>query len=103
LHRFYTGKKESGIYMCLTMGGLGVWYLYDVILVAAGEFRDAEEKRVTRWEVAEDQRTPSARVEALEERLRALEAEQGELAERLDFAERLLAQQREKERLPRGS
>jgi len=104
LHRFYAGKKESGIYMCLTVGGLGVWYIYDVVLVAAGEFRDVEGKRVLRWEVEEDSGSSSGgRVEALEERLHALEAETGELAERLDFAERMLAQQRGKERLPRGS
>ena len=104
LHRFYTGKRESGIWMCVTVGGLGIWYLYDVIIVAAGEFRDAEGRRVTRWEIAEDPTGAPAewRVDALEERIRSLEAEAGELAERLDFAERLLAKQREKDRLAHG-
>jgi len=36
LHRFYTGRVQSGIWMALTFGGLGIWYLYDLILVATG-------------------------------------------------------------------
>src|SRR2546430_14188783 len=40
LHRFYTGRIQSGIWMCLTLGGMGIWYLYDVVVVAAGDFRD---------------------------------------------------------------
>ncbi len=27
LHRFYTGRVQSGVWMCFTLGGLGVWYL----------------------------------------------------------------------------
>ena len=45
------------------------------------------------------------RIEELEHRLAALEQERarvGELEERLDFAERLLAQRRDAERLPGG-
>ena len=28
-HRFYVGKVNSGILMACTLGGLGIWYLYD--------------------------------------------------------------------------
>ena len=42
------------------------------------------------------------RVEDLEDRLQALESQVSELAERLDFAERLLAQARERSALPKG-
>ena len=35
--------------MALTLGGLGVWNLIDVILIAVGSFRDSEDKRVFRW------------------------------------------------------
>ncbi|HLB38655.1 MAG TPA: NINE protein, partial [Gemmatimonadales bacterium] len=40
-HRFYVGKIGTGLLMLGTLGGFGLWWLYDVILVAAGEFRDS--------------------------------------------------------------
>jgi hypothetical protein len=103
LHRFYAGRVESGVWMCLTLGGLGVWYLYDVVVIAASDMRDGEGRRIARWGVAEGASPPAPdRLEDAEERLGRLESHTAELAERLDFAERLLAQQRERERLPRG-
>ena len=91
-HRFYVGKPRSGVLMAVTVGGLGIWWLYDLIVVAAGDFRDAEGRRVSRWdpEVASSQST-----EALAQEVDVLRAEVAELAERLDFAERLLAQPRD--------
>ncbi len=104
LHRFYTGRTQSGIWMCLTLGGMGIWYLYDVVVVAAGDFRDGDGRRVVRWEVSDAGIGPTAsdrRVSDLEDRLLGLESQVGELAERLDFAERLLAQARERGSLPK--
>lgn len=98
LHRFYVGRVHSGVWMCLTLGGLGIWYLYDVVVIAAGDFHDADGCRVARWEVADW----SGGREDLEERLQALESQVSELAERLDFVERLLAQARERSTLPNG-
>ena len=116
LHRFYAGRVHSGICMCATLGGMGIWYLYDVVVVAVGEFRDGDGRRLTRWEVAD----PTAlgggvggggasgatgaarRVEDVEDRMLALETQVSELAERLDFAERVLAQAREKGSLSKG-
>ncbi len=91
-HRFYVGKTGSGALMAVSLGGLGLWWMYDLIVVAAGDFRDAEGRRVSRWdpEVGE---TQSA--EALAQDVDALRSEVAELAERLDFAERLLAQPRD--------
>jgi hypothetical protein len=91
-HRFYVGKTGSGALMAVTLGGLGLWWMYDLIVVAAGDFRDVEGRRVSRWdpEVGE---TQSA--EALAQEVDALRSEVAELAERLDFAERLLAQPRD--------
>jgi hypothetical protein len=103
LHRFYTGHTHSGVWMCLTLGGLGIWYLYDVVVIAAGDFQDADGRRVARWEVAEGTAGPAPsqrRVEDLEDRMQVLESQVSELAERLDFAERLLAQARERSTLP---
>ncbi len=53
-HRFYAGKLVSGLLMPLTLGGLGIWWLVDVIRVAAGEFRDAEGRRLVYWDSDED-------------------------------------------------
>jgi hypothetical protein len=88
-HRFYLGKPRSGALMLATLGGLGIWWLADLIVVAAGDFRDADGRRVSRWDpgVVDIQGT-----EALAQDVDALRAEVSELAERLDFAERLLAQ-----------
>jgi len=105
-HRFYVGRPQSGALMALTFGGLGMWWLYDMVVVVAGEFRDSEGLLVRNWNVAEtvgvagaDRRTVSLMLEHMEQ----LQQQVGELAERLDFAERLLAQQRERDRLPKGS
>ena len=91
-HRFYVGKTGTGALMAVTLGGLGVWWLYDLIVVAAGDFRDAEGRRVSRWD-PEVGDAPGS--EALAQDVDALRAEVAELAERLDFAERLLAQPRD--------
>lgn len=47
-HRFYVGKTGTGLLMLGTLGGMGLWWLYDLILIVAGEFRDAEARRVVR-------------------------------------------------------
>jgi TM2 domain-containing membrane protein YozV len=49
VHRFYVGKIGTGILMLLTFGGLGIWTLIDLILIAVGSFRDKEGRRVFRW------------------------------------------------------
>ncbi|HJR17611.1 MAG TPA: NINE protein [Gemmatimonadales bacterium] len=88
-HRFYVGKTGTAALMLCTLGGLGVWYLYDLILVAGGSFRDIEGRLVSRWD-PETPHTAQVSAEVLEE-LSALRFEVAELAERLDFTERLLA------------
>jgi TM2 domain len=94
-HRFYLGKTGTGVLMLCSVGGLGIWYLYDLILVASGSFRDAEGRLVSRWD-PEYTRPDSISAEVLDE-LSALRSEVGELAERLEFAERLLADPRRSE------
>ena len=90
-HRFYAGRPETGALMLITLGGLGLWWLYDLILIAAGGFRDGDNRLITRWD-PESEATALAGVpaEVLEE-LDALRLEVAELAERMDFTERLLA------------
>jgi TM2 domain-containing membrane protein YozV len=49
VHRFYVGKIGTGLLMVVTIGGLGIWTLIDLILIAVGSFRDKEGRRVFRW------------------------------------------------------
>ena len=48
-HRFYVGKIGTGILQILTIGGLGIWALIDLIVVTVGSFRDGEGRRVFMW------------------------------------------------------
>lgn len=98
LHRFYVGKPGTGLLMLCTLGGLGLWYLYDVILIAAGSFRDGEGRRIVFW--SEDDalarpHTGGALTGDVLEDIEALRAEVMDLAERVDFTERLLTRARQ--------
>ena len=92
-HRFYVGKTGTGLLMLCTLGGAGLWYVYDLILVAGGSFRDAGGKLVSRWDPEQPAGYPELLPEVLDE-LSQLRSELAELAERLDFTERLLAEPR---------
>jgi TM2 domain-containing protein len=92
-HRFYVGKTGTGVLMAITIGGVGLWYLYDLILVASGSFRDAEGRLVQRWDPEEPLPGGPMPAEVLEE-LDQLSRQVSELAERVEFAERLLASPR---------
>jgi TM2 domain-containing protein len=107
LHRFYTGRTESGIWMAVTLGGVGMWWLYDLVLLIAGEFRDGDGFPLREWGPADVALGRAAigppQVAQLTERLEQMEQQLGELAERMDFIERLLTQQRHRDRLSQGS
>jgi len=40
IHRFYVGKIGTGILELVTLGGLGIWALIDLIFIALGKFKD---------------------------------------------------------------
>jgi len=50
--RFYVGKIGSGIFKLLTLGGLGIWWIVDIIAIAGGKFTDASGKLVEKPENA---------------------------------------------------
>ncbi|VEB36768.1 Predicted membrane protein [Legionella sainthelensi] len=40
IHRIYVGKIYTGLLMLITLGGLGIWYLVDLILIVTNKFED---------------------------------------------------------------
>lgn len=42
VHRFYTGHTAIGVVQLLTLGGCGIWTLIDLIIIASGNFKDAQ-------------------------------------------------------------
>ena len=42
VHRFYVGKIWTGILILLTLGGLGIWSLVDLIMIATQTFKDSD-------------------------------------------------------------
>ena len=44
IHRFYVGKAGTGILMILTLGGLGIWVIIDLVMILTGGFKDSEGK-----------------------------------------------------------
>lgn len=105
-HRFYVGRPGSGLLMLFTLGGMGIWYVYDIIVISAGSFEDAEGRRVTNW-VETDPATAAGagdprRQELILQELDLLRGEMADLDERVDFMERMLARVKDRGAMPRG-
>lgn len=49
IHRFYVGKIGSGIAQLLTLGGLGIWALIDLVMIIVGSFSDSQGRKITAW------------------------------------------------------
>ena len=90
-HRFYVGKIGTGLLQLCTLGGMGLWYLYDLIIIAAGEFKDEEGRKVSQWDPSEGAGLTTGVPHELMEEIDTLRREVAELSERVDFTERLLA------------
>lgn len=48
-HRFYVGKMGTGLLMIVTLGGLSLWILFDLVMIVIGQFTDVEGKLVFKW------------------------------------------------------
>jgi TM2 domain-containing membrane protein YozV len=46
VHRFYVGKIGTGILQLVTMGGLGIWAMIDLIMIVVSSFKDADGKTI---------------------------------------------------------
>jgi hypothetical protein len=49
-HRFYVGKVGTGLLWLFTIGLLGIGVIFDLVLIATGEFRDQRGRRLVYWE-----------------------------------------------------
>ena len=49
VHRFYIGKIGTAILFILTLGGLGIWWIIDLILIVTGNLKDKEGNKIVQW------------------------------------------------------
>ena len=48
IDRFYLGKIGTGILKLITCGGLGIWWLIDLIMIATGKMKDSSGRELVR-------------------------------------------------------
>jgi TM2 domain len=46
--RFYTGNITLGILKLITLGGCGVWWIIDIIMIATDSYRDVNGRPLVR-------------------------------------------------------
>lgn len=98
-HRFYAGRPGSAIAMACTLGGVGLWWMYDCITILTGEFTDGRGRPIIHWTSDDMLGLPVSSGDVYAE-LDQLRGEVGDLHERVDFLERTLAETREPRRMP---
>ena len=48
-HRFFLGRYASAILFIITIGGCGIWWIVDFILIVTGSMKDDQGKLVKLW------------------------------------------------------
>ena len=48
-HRFFLRLYASAILFIITIGGCGIWWIVDFILIVTGSMKDDQEKFVKLW------------------------------------------------------
>jgi len=51
-HRFYAKQTKMGLIMLFTMGGFGMLWFYDFVMLALGKFRDNDNSIIAEWKLA---------------------------------------------------
>lgn len=46
-HRFYAGKAGTGLLMLFTLGGVGIWWFIDFVLILTRSFSDSLGRNIT--------------------------------------------------------
>jgi TM2 domain-containing membrane protein YozV len=49
IQRFYVGKIGTGILYLITLGGLGIWFLIDLVMIIVGSFKDKQGRVLSNW------------------------------------------------------
>ena len=47
IDRFYLGYTKLGIIKLITGGGFGLWWIYDIYLIATGKMKDSKGNALT--------------------------------------------------------
>ena len=84
-------RSGPGCFSSAPSEDLGLWWLYDLILIAAGEFRDEEGRKIRQWDPGDPVALGAGVSSELIEEVEALRREVTDLSERVDFTERLLS------------
>ena len=50
VHRFYARRFWTGLLWLFTLSLLGLGFIYDLVMILLGEFRDGQGRRIARWE-----------------------------------------------------
>ena len=59
IHRFFVGKTETGVLMLVSFGGLGIWWIIDIISIVTGSFEDSEGRVIAYQAASATNRKPA--------------------------------------------
>ncbi len=51
-HRFYAQQTKMGLIMLFTMGGFGMVWFYDFVMLLLGKFKDNDNSVIAEWKLA---------------------------------------------------